>query len=499
MCHKRGRMKISSKTTISQLLNTYPFLLDFLVGYHPKFKLLKNKMMRATMGRMATLQRVAGMGEIPLRKLTKDISLEIEKQTGEFVGVEIEDEAERLTDAGKTAELKAIILDLHKSIPFKDVKKRFDELIADVEPAEIVAMEQQLIEEGMPAEEVKRLSDLHVTLFKGVLDVKDLPEAPAGHPVHTFMEENKIFTNTVADMNLLLQQLRFENTLVKLIDLKHPLKEALDILSRVEIHYQRKENQLFPFLEKHGITAPPQDMWAVDDDIRKNLKQTNEAFERQDVQSFLQEGEQCAEAIGDMVYKENHILFPISLEALEELEWVNIRNGESDIGYAFDEPAVAWPLVGSDVTDAADEDHVEADTGLIKLDTGQMTADQVNLLLKHLPVDMTYVDEKDEVRYFSAGKERLFPRSPGIIGRKVQNCHPPKSIDIVNRIIDEFKAGTKEHADFWIQLQEKFIYIRYFAVRDDEDTYRGTLEVSQDITEIRKLEGERRLLNWGDQ
>jgi DUF438 domain-containing protein len=489
-------MNISSKTTISQLLDTYPFLVDFLVGYHPKFKLLKNKMMRATMCKMATLKRVSGIGEISLDTLIKDIAFEIEKQTGESVEIDKESETESSTKAAKTAELKTIILDLHKNIPFEDVKKRFDELIADVEPMEIIAMEEQLIKEGMPVEEVKQLSDLHVTLFKGVLDEKDIPDAPTGHPVHTFLEENKIFTNTVADMNLLLQQLRFDNTPGKLNELKQPLQEAIDTLSQIEIHYQRKENQLFPFLEKHGITAPPQVMWAVDDDIREKLKQTREFFKSQDLQSFLEKGELCVKAIEDMIYKENHILFPVSIEALEELEWIKIRKGENDIGYAFSEPSVDWPSSTDGSLDAIDEDQAEKDADLVQLDTGQMTVDQINLLLKHLPVDMTFVDENDQVRYFSAGKERLFPRSPGIIGRKVQNCHPPKSLDVVNHIVDEFKAGTKDNADFWIQLKEKFIYIRYFAVRDDEDSFRGTLEVSQDITDIRSLEGERRLLNW---
>jgi PAS domain S-box-containing protein len=133
----------------------------------------------------------------------------------------------------------------------------------------------------------------------------------------------------------------------------------------------------------------------------------------------------------------------------------------------------------------------------LKLDTGALSLEQINLVLKNLPVDLTFVDENDEVRYFSAGKERIFSRSAGIIGRRVQNCHPEKSVHIVNRILDEFKAGTRDVAGFWIQLKGKFIYIRYFAIRDEQGKYRGTLEVTQDITEIKKLEGERRLLDWG--
>lgn len=198
-----------------------------------------------------------------------------------------------------------------------------------------------------------------------------------------------------------------------------------------------------------------------------------------------------------MVYKENYILFPLSLESLEKSEWIDIRKGESDIGYAIPDPVVDWPQATVVSEAAMDADTTEGDVALLDLDTGRMTADQVNLMLKHLPVDVTFVDENDEVRYFSAGKERIFPRSPGIIGRKVQKCHPPKSLAVVDRILDEFRAGKRDVADFWIQVQGRLICIRYFAVRDDEGAFRGTLEVSQDITDMKSLEGEKRLLNWG--
>ncbi len=485
----KNNIEITPSTKINDLLNAYPFLVDFLVAYNPQFGLLKNRVMRATVGKMATLEKIAGIGGVPVGTLIKDIAAEIEKRTGEGA----ETETGGVPNNEKVARLKEIILELHKGAPFEEVKKQFDELIADVEPIEIMAMEQQLIKDGMPIPEVRRLCDLHVGILKEALDVKDLPETPAGHPVHTFMEENEVFTDVVGDMDLLLQQLRIDGSLEELSELKQPLQEALDKLSRVEIHYQRKENQLFPYLEKHGSTGPSQVMWSVHDDIRAQLKETKEAFESQDIAALLEKGNICAHAIVDMVYKENHILFPISLELLEESEWIDIRKGEGDIGYAFAAPAVDWPGEAVDSEAAIDADK---DADRLDLDTGQMTAEQVNLMLKHLPVDVTFVDENDRVQYFSAGKERIFPRSPGIIGRDVKNCHPPKSLDVVNQIVGEFRAGTKDEAAFWIQVAGRLIYIRYFAVRDDEDTFRGTLEVSQDITDIKSLEGERRLLDW---
>ena len=398
----------------------------------------------------------------------------------------------------KTAKLKQIIIDLHQGAPFEDVKKRFDELIADVEPTEIVAMEEQIIKEGMPIEEVRKLSDLHVAVFKQALDAKAVPVAPEGHPVHTFMEENKILTSTVGDMDLLFEQLQIDGTPARLHELEQPLQEALDKLSRVEIHYQRKENQLFPFLEKHGIAGPPQVMWSVHDDIRAKLKKTREALENQDIDAFLDSGKDCTKAIGDMVFKENHILFPLSLDLLDQSEWVDIKKGESDIGYAFAEPAADWLNSTAVSEPAVDAEKAGKDADRLSLDTGKMTLNQVNLMLKHLPVDLTFVDENDEAQYFSAGKERIFPRSPGIIGRKVHQCHPAKSLDTVSRIVADFKSGAKDSAEFWIQMRGRLIYIRYFAVRDDENIYRGTLEVSQDITDIQSITGERRLLNWDD-
>jgi DUF438 domain-containing protein len=192
--------------------------------------------------------------------------------------------------------------------------------------------------------------------------------------------------------------------------------------------------------------------------------------------------------IREMIYKEEHILFPMSLETLTEREWRGVREGECEIGYAWIEPP-ATP----------DEDETEpgqvAPQGL-PLDTGQLTVEQINLVLTHLPLDLTYVDENNEVRYYSQGKERIFPRSPGVIGRLVQNCHPPKSVHVVNKIVEEFKAGTKDVAEFWIPMEDKLVHIRYLAVRNGQGDYRGVLEMSQDVTEIRALKGAKRLLDW---
>lgn len=137
---------------------------------------------------------------------------------------------------------------------------------------------------------------------------------------------------------------------------------------------------------------------------------------------------------------------------------------------------------------------------LLPLNVGSMTLKQISLLLTHLPVDVTFVDEGNDVRFYSGGKHRVFERTPDIIGRNVMNCHSPDSVQIVYKILEDFRAGTRDTAEFWIQTKPKdqngrFIHIRYFAVRDAEGKFCGTLEVTQDVTEIQKLQGERRLLD----
>jgi DUF438 domain-containing protein len=193
-----------------------------------------------------------------------------------------------------------------------------------------------------------------------------------------------------------------------------------------------------------------------------------------------------------MIYKEEHILFPMTLETLNDDDWAKVMSGEEEIGYAWIEPEKGWQPTSA----AAQIEVMAGKVGSLNLDTGQLTAEQVNLMLTHLPVDLSFVNENDEVIYYSNTEDRIFPRSPGIIGRKVQNCHPPKSIDMVEKILDEFKAGNKDTADFWIQMRGRFILIRYFALRDSKGAYKGCLEVSQDVTDIRSLQGQKRLLDW---
>jgi DUF438 domain-containing protein len=518
-------MQLSPRTGIGELLKTYPFLLDYLASYTQELRKLRNPILRNTFGRVATLRMASTMGKVPLDRLLADLQGAIATQTGERVDIDYgtaltavppsgvnplgppASEAQAETEAaGRLEILKGIIKDLHAGVPLEEAKQRFAALLEHVDPTEIAKMEQQLMADGMPQSEIKRLCDVHVQVFKALLDARERPELQPGHPVHTFLAENRALELVAERLQALLEGGAPQAA----------LRAALDELATVERHYLRKENQLFPVLERRGIVGPPQVMWAIHDEVRVLLKEVRAALAVDDRVQLGQKGPALVQTLVDMIYKEDNILFPMSLSILEESDWVEINRGEAVLGYALvtagDEwrPDAALSVAGQPATAAGALARLPLDTGLLSLE-------QVNLLLRSLPVDLSFVDENDEVRYYSEGRERIFPRSPGVIGRKVQNCHPPKSVATVNRILQEFRAGSRSVAEFWIRGAPvdslrgggrpsrpsqnehggRFLHIRYFALRDPRGDYRGCLEVTQDVTAIRALEGERRLLDWG--
>jgi DUF438 domain-containing protein len=345
----------------------------------------------------------------------------------------------------------------------------------------------------MPAEEVKRLCDVHVQVFKESLAGQSLPAAIPGHPLHTLLEENRVLDKHLASWNRLLDRLEARGA--DWTSLQGGVSASLENLAEVEKHYLRKENQLFPLLEAKGVSGPSKVMWAIHDDIRVMLRDLRPRLDGENVPQFIAAGRKLSTAMADMIYKEEKILLPMSLESLDDTDWARVKRGEEEIGYA-------WVLPGTDWRPAVSPEGLpplpayQRPGALVELATGALTPEQINLMLTHLPVDITFVDETDTVRYYSGTPERIFPRSPAVIGRQVQNCHPPASVHLVNRILAAFRQGSRSSAEFWIQLNGRFVLIRYFAVRDAGGAYRGCLEVSQDATAIRGLQGERRLLDW---
>ena len=479
-------MKLDGNTLIGDLIDEYPFLLEFLPTISQVFTKLQDKEMRQQMGKIATLDMVAQMGGIEVHDLLSSLSREIEKRTVE--GVEREMSLDEEESEKKMDELKSIITDLHSGKSVEDVKQRFLDLAVDVDSTEIARMEQELIEGGLPEEEIKKLCDVHVEVFKESLDKKEELGVLPGHPVHTFMQENEVLDGLLAALSGLVREISENEDLFQ--EKVDDMKRLLVSISKLDLHYLRKENQLFPLLEKHNVSGPSQVMWALHDDIRKMMKEANVKVEMKEFGPVKEHLDEMIKTMKDMIYKEEKVLFPMSMDKLNQEEWSQVRRGEEEIGFAWIQPGDEWKPMG------IREDKTADDKGKMRLDEGYLTLEQLNCMLKNLPLDISFVDDDDKVAYYSGTDVRIFPRSPAVIGRSVSRCHPPKSVHVVEKILEEFKAGKKDVAEFWIQLHGKFLHIRYFAVKNDEGKFLGTLEVSQDITDIKALEGEKRLLEW---
>ncbi len=386
--------------------------------------------------------------------------------------------------------LKSMILDLHRGADLEEVKQRFRTLMGHVSAFEISQMEQQLIAEGLPVEEVRALCDVHVSVFEEGLQTPDQPELIPGHPVHTLKYENFALNELLSLLEGALTQLPDPRALER-------VRAYAGQAMQFERIYLRKEHLLFPFLEKHGVSGPTQVMWGLHDQIRAQARAFQQAVEAGDPEPIRAAYAAWAENMRAMFYKEENILYPTALKVLSEAEWLAIQEQSDEIGYCLIRPGDAWkPNVPAAERIAAPTQAATDLYGQVALQVGVLSPQQIDLILRHLPLDISFVDENDAVRYYSDSVHgRIFTRTPSVIGRKVQNCHPPKSMHIVQAILDGFRNGTRDQAEFWITMGGRFLHIRYWALRDDKGAYRGALEVTQDVTEIRALEGQKRLLD----
>jgi len=395
--------------------------------------------------------------------------------------------------------LKELIMELHDGKSVEEVRERFAELIKGVSASEISEMEAALIAEGMPVQEVQRICDVHAAVFKGSIedihkeDIQEIERTP-GHPLHTFMLENreieKLLNGKMSEAWEAFKADDSNSNIEKLV-------EAFNLLWEIDKHYSRKENLIFPYLEKYGITAPPKVMWGVDDEIRAEIKGIKIELEKYkgNKDEIIKRTETLMNKVIEMIFKEENILFPMCKDTLTEDEWLTIAEESGEIGFCLTEPAGVWkPKRVNLEKKEAIKASTEA-TGYVKLETGILKLEELEAMLNTLPFDITFVDKNDVVKYFSQGRERIFARTRAVIGRSVQNCHPPASVHVVEKIVQDFKAGAKDHEDFWIKMGDVYALIRYFAVRDGEGNYLGTLEVTQNIKPIQEIEGEKRLMS----
>lgn len=388
--------------------------------------------------------------------------------------------------------LKEVIKELHDGKSVQEVKQKFADIIEGVSPLEISQMEVQLVKEGLPIEEIQYLCDVHAEVFKGTLEEIHHPEQVPGHPIHTFNRENEALTKLIdEDISAGLNKFKEDDNKDNIFK----LMEYFNLLWDIDKHYSRKENLVFPYLEKYGITAPPKVMWGVDDEIRSKIKAVKLELTnyKGDKHKLVEKIEEITKQIKDMIFKEKSILFPMSLETLTEDEWISIYQGSNDIGFTIVPPEEEWELKRVNLV-KKEENQGLTEGGFIKFETGILSTKELNLILNNIPGDFTFIDKDNIVKYYSNSKDRIFARTKAIIGRTVENCHPPASAHVVDKLVNDFKSGKKDSESFWIKMGEMFAYIQYFAIRDGNGEYIGTLEFSQDIAPIQAITGEKRLM-----
>lgn len=398
----------------------------------------------------------------------------------------------------RKAKLKELILKLHHGESQESVRQELLVSLSNIPYGEVIEVEQELIEQGLPEKEVLDLCDAHSAVLQGTVDLSASKTIPDGHPADVLIEENKMLkrisdltTEKILSLNYISDR-DFEEVVFA-------LRGAFNQLMDVDKHYQRKEYLIFPYLEKVGITGPPKVMWGKHDEIRELIKGSIEILQTPGLtKDDLQASAEiillpALKGVFEMTIKEEEILLPMLMDTLSDGDWYEIQKQSIEIGYCLYDPQTEWKPAG---IEAESINTQQKDGGNIQLPTGSFSAEELLAILNTLPVDMTFVDRNDKVKYFSQSSDRIFQRNRAILNRDVRHCHPPASAHIVDKILDDFKSGRQNRAPFWINMKGKMIHIEYFALRNPEGEYLGTLEVSQDLTSYRELEGEQRILSY---
>ena len=391
-------------------------------------------------------------------------------------------------------------------ITLEEGRKEVAERVGKIRPFHLAFIEQTLIEHT-DEECIRENMAQKIQLFEGYMDYSR-PDVPEDHPLSRYYQENE-------EMKRLL--LAVED-LVQYPVIKNQWLELFDELRKYPIHYSRKQNQLYPLLEQKGFDRPTTTMWTFDDMVRDNIRDAYNLLEAGNEEEFIRSCKKLIFYGRDLMEKEETILYPTSYAMITAEEFEDMKEGDLEIGYAFFTPAekrvkgttVAGKSTETSASSAPEAAGFAADLqqllskygysagGSEKLDvtTGKLTLEQINLIYQHLPFDISFVDENELVCFYSDTDHRIFPRSKNVIGRQVMNCHPRKSAHVVREVIDKLRSGEQDKAEFWINKPGFFIYIIYVAVRDAEGNFRGVIEVMQDCTHIRALEGSQTLLKW---
>ncbi len=426
----------------------------------------------------------------------------------------------------KKKKLKEMLKKLHSGEDEEKVKEEFKDVLRSISPLEIPLIEQDLVAEGISAREIARMCDIHVEIFRESVSgaEKEIFKFPQGHPLRNLYEENVNIVKDAEVLNLYSSSLRKtdgkarKNTLKVIEGLTRGLKAV------GYTHYNVEEMVIFPYLERRGLNAVPAVLWRKHDEIRAEMNKLLEHVAKEEYKKVEEIGQDLTARLIDMVFRENNILYPTLKVLLSDGEFKAIRRLSDEIGYYKIEPK-EWSTDAKEIMPYEVREEITAEKlmslpqhliqelkknmgevnlkpdekelirdGDIALEEGYMLPEELSAMLATVPADITFIDSDDRVRFFSGG-ERIFTRTRAILGRPVQLCHPPKSVHLVNKILQAFKKGERNKAEFWIDIGGKKILIQYFPVWKN-GKYLGTIEFTMDITEVQKIKGEKRLLDW---
>lgn len=392
-------------------------------------------------------------------------------------------------------------------LPLEEARSRMKNEVGTISAAEFAAAEQLLKDENPDEcrnEDVRGMLEV----FEGLMNT-DVPELPYGHTIDAYLRENSRMKELLKRGDALAQNQFILNAWLELMEQILPYK----------VHFSRKQNQLYSALEREGFDRPTTTMWVYDDYIRDTMNKAWEMLQSKpvDIDGFLRTYREMAVDLRDLMEKEEVILYPTSLKLIDADKMEQLKSGDREIGFfGIDMPGMMKQTEPQkeEETDTENgqndfmkdlasllsryglQSNPEPEDKVLDVAQGKLTLEQINLLYRHMPVDISFVDENELVKFYTDTPHRVFPRSKGVIGREVRNCHPPKSVHLVEEIIEKFRSGEQHKAEFWINKPGLFIYIVYVAVRDSNGTFRGVMEMMQDCTHIRQLEGEQRLLSW---
>lgn len=395
-------------------------------------------------------------------------------------------------------QLRELLLRLHNGESPEIIRQKLIQVLRNIPYGEVVEVEQELINSNALTEaEILDFCDLHTAVLDGSIDMEGAQDIPAGHPIDTFKKENLALQAEVDKYNKLKADLQTAEE-KQLPGFILQFRTIFNNFADVDKHYKRKEYLLFPFLEKHLITGPPKVMWGKHDETRDLLKKSFDGLESSissisNLHSVVTNSlDITVEMIDGMIKKEEDILFPMSMDTLTEEEWYKVYQETPEFGFCLIDPEDEWFPMSVNVEK---KEYVTADA--IRLTSGAFNLNELEALFLHLPIDITFVDNNDRVRFFSHSPNRVFERNRAILGRDVRMCHPPGSVHVVEQILTDFKSGKENKAVFWISnFNGRFIYIEYSAVRGKDNEYLGVVEITQDVTTIRGLERDQRLLSY---